>query len=322
MALDVGPGDEVILPTYTFFASAGTVARTGAKPVFVDCLPCCYNLDPKDVAAKITDKTKVIMPVHLFGQCAEMDPILAAAKEKGIHVIEDAAQALGAEYKGKRAGSMGDFGCFSFFPSKNLGGFGDAGLVTTNNPELAEKARIMRAHGGKPKYHHAIVGGNFRIDALQAALLNVKLAHLDTYSKRRQANAALYTEMLSSSGQAIVTPSHSEGADMPEAAMLLPATCQGRHIYNQFTLRLEDTWQRDALRQALSDRGIGTEIYYPVPMHHQKCFADLGYKRGDMPNAVAASEQTVAIPVFPELTRDEIEYVCDGIVAELVRQAA
>jgi dTDP-4-amino-4,6-dideoxygalactose transaminase len=316
MALGVGPGDEVICPTYTFFATAGTIWRTGAKPVFVDCVPCCYNADPAQITAKIGPKTKAIMPVHLFGQAADMGKVLEVAKAKGIAIVEDAAQSMGAKWQGKMTGSLGTYGCFSFFPSKNLGGFGDGGLVTTSDDGLAEKARVMRGHGGKPKYYHAMVGGNFRIDALQAALLRVKLPHLDTYSAARAKNAARYTEKLVASGVAAVMPSRCSGKKepMPAAKLLLPPECQSRHIYNQYTVRTTSLEARNRLREHLLARKIGTEIYYPVPMHVQQCFASLGHKKGEFPEAERAADTTLAIPVFPELTEAEQDYVIQALL--------
>jgi dTDP-4-amino-4,6-dideoxygalactose transaminase len=312
MALDVGTGDEVICPTFTFFATAGTVWRTGARPVFVDIDPVSYNCDPRAIAAKVTPRTKAIIPVHLFGQAAEMDPILEIGRERGIPVIEDAAQALGSDYKGKRVGGLGAFGCFSFFPSKNLGAFGDAGLVTTNDDALAERATIMRAHGGKPKYYHQVVGGNFRIDALQAALIRVKLGHLDAYTAARQRNAALYEKLLLESGHAVLGQAGRSGT---RPAIQLPVVSQSRHIFNQYVLRIPGAGARDNLRKFLAERGVGTEVYYPVPMHEQRCFASLGHKVGDFTASEAAARETVAVPIFPELTEPEIRYVVDQISA-------
>jgi dTDP-4-amino-4,6-dideoxygalactose transaminase len=319
MALDIGPGDEVICPTYTFFATAGTVWRTGAKPVFVDSRPCCMNADPEQILAKITKKTKAIIPVHLFGQCADMAPVLAEAQKRNIAVIEDAAQAIGSEYEGRRAGTLGTFGCFSFFPSKNLGALGDAGLVTTNDDALAERARIMRTHGGKPKYYHGVVGGNFRIDELQAALIRVKLKHLEAYTERRQVNAELYDELFGKSGIAARAPSRcTRETSGRKAQLTLPARCQGRHIFNQYTLLFADQAKRDAVKKSLADAGVGTEIYYPVPMHLQQCFASLGHKAGDFPVAEMAANTSLALPIFPELTKDEVRAVV-GAVTEAMR---
>jgi dTDP-4-amino-4,6-dideoxygalactose transaminase len=310
MSLDIKAGDEVICPTYTFFATAGCIARAGATPVFVDSDPLTFNIDPADVARKLTKKTKAIMPVHLFGQCAEMDPILSLAREKGIRVIEDGAQALGSTYKGRQAGTMGDFGTFSFFPSKNLGGFGDSGMLVTNDDALAERATLLRTHGSKPKYYHKYVGGNFRMDPLQCALLRVKLPHYQTYTERRQANAAYYTQHLSkipgvelSSSQATVT-----------AKLLLPeAVSDHGHIWNQYTLRVLGAGQRDALKNHLAAKGIGTEIYYPVPMHRQECFAYVGAAQASFPVANRLAEEALSIPIFPELKREQLDQVIAAI---------
>ncbi|MCG3174840.1 MAG: UDP-4-amino-4-deoxy-L-arabinose--oxoglutarate aminotransferase [Myxococcota bacterium] len=325
MALDTGPGDEVICPTYTFFATAGCIWRTGAKPVFVDSDPWSYNCDPEDIRKKITPRTKAIMPVHLYGQCADMDPILALGREFNIPVIEDAAQAIGSEYKGRAAGSMGAFGCFSFFPSKNLGGFGDGGLVTANDDTLAEKARVLRAHGSKPKYFHKLVGGNFRLDTLNAALLLPKLRRLDEYTLGRQRNARLYTRLLLETGLAAHNCPASQlpqgiepGPAMDKAKLLLPVAFANRHIYNQYVIRAPGDGVRDALMKHLKDKKIGTEIYYPRPMHLQECFAQLGHKPGDMPHSERAANETFAVPVFPELTEAEIRYVVDSL-AEFFR---
>lgn len=297
MALGIGPGDEVICPTYTFFATAGTIARVGARPVFADVMPCCYNILPAELERLVTDRTKAIVPVHLFGQCAHMDLITSFADARKIPVIEDAAQALGAKYNGRSAGTLGSFGSYSFFPSKNLGALGDAGLLVTNDSRLAERARILRVHGGKPKYHHQFVGGNFRMDALQAALLRVKLPHLDSATARRQANAATYTRLLGGTEQ-----------------IELPARCHESHIYNQFVIRVKGEGNRDKLQRFLAEAGVGTEVYYPVPMHKQACFAS--YEPApSLPVAEAASRETLAIPIFPELAEHEIEYVCDRIRA-------
>jgi dTDP-4-amino-4,6-dideoxygalactose transaminase len=282
MALDIKAGDEVITTPYTFFATAGTIARLGARPVFVDIEPDTYNINPALIERAITPRTKAILPVHLYGQCADMDAILRF----GLPVIEDAAQAIGAEYKGRRAGSMGVAGCLSFFPTKNLGGFGDAGMVVTSDAALAERVRVLRVHGMQPKYYHRLVGGNFRLDALQAAVLNVKLKHLDEWTRRRQANAAFYS------------------------ARITGPVAVHHHIYNQYVIRSK---QRDRLRARLTSAGIGTEIYYPVPLHLQECFAYLGYRAGDFPEAEAAARETLALPVYPELTREQLEYVAAAI---------
>lgn len=283
MAIDLQPGDEVITTPYTFFATAGSIARLGGRPVFVDIDPRTYNIDPAGIEAAITSRTKAIMPVHLFGQMADMDPIMAIAERHGLFVIEDAAQAIGAEYKGRRAGSIGHLGCFSFFPSKNLGGFGDGGMVVTNDAALADKVKLLRGHGARPKYYHKVVGGNFRLDALQAAVLRVKLRYLDEWTAARQHNAERYRQMFAAAGVEVGLP-YDAGF--------------GRHIYNQFVIRSE---RRDALMAHLKAQQIGTEIYYPVPMHLQECFADLGYRAGNFPASERAAEETLAIPVYPEL---------------------
>lgn len=295
MAIDLQPGDEVITTPYTFFATAGSIARLGAKPVFVDIDPATYNIDPAGIEAVITPRTKAILPVHLFGQMADMDPILAIAERHGLYVIEDAAQAIGAEYKGRRAGSIGHLGCFSFFPSKNLGGFGDGGMVVTNDPGLADKVRLLRGHGARPKYYHKVVGGNFRLDALQAAVLRVKLKYLDEWTAARQRNAERYRRLFAEAGVDIGLP-HDAG--------------YGRHIYNQFVIRSK---RRDALMAHLKAQQIGTEIYYPVPLHLQECFAELGYRKGDFPASEQAAEETLAIPVYPELELTQIEAVVASI---------
>ncbi len=305
MALDIKAGDEVICPTYTFFATAGCVARAGATPVFADSDPVSFNVDPADIARKITRRTKAIMPVHLFGQCAEMDPILALAAERNIPVIEDGAQALGASYKGRAAGTMGTFGTFSFFPSKNLGGFGDSGLLVTNDDALAERATLLRTHGSKPKYYHKFVGGNFRMDPLQCALLGVKMPHYDSYTKRRQANAAHYSDQL---------------AKIPGIAekIILPTALPDRgHIWNQYTLRVLGEGRRDALKNFLADKKIGTEIYYPVPMHLQECFAYLGTPKDSLPIASQLASEALSIPIFPELSRTQLDEVIAAAAAWL-----
>jgi dTDP-4-amino-4,6-dideoxygalactose transaminase len=296
MAVGVGPGDEVITTPYSFFATAGVIARLHARPVFADIDPATFNMDARAAVEKITPRTKAIMPVHLFGQCAEMDPILEAARQKGIAVIEDAAQAIGAfDEKGRNAGMMGMIGCFSFFPSKNLGAFGDGGMVVTNDERLAEALRILRVHGSKPKYFHRVVGGNFRLDALQAAILRVKLKYLKTWTAGRRSNADRYRSLFQ------------------EASLLdqvtLPEDAPG-HIYNQFVIRVP---QRDKLQAFLKEHGIGTEVYYPLPLHLQECFKDLGYAKGDFPHAEQASADSLAIPVYPELSASQQEYVVDQI---------
>jgi dTDP-4-amino-4,6-dideoxygalactose transaminase len=293
MALGVGPGDEVIVPTFTFFSTAGCVSRLGARPVFADIEPDTYNMDVKSLPKLITKKTKVIMPVHLFGACADMDAIMEMVKGKNIAVIEDAAQALSSKYKGKRAGCLGHIGCFSFFPSKNLGGFGDGGMITTNDANLGDKCRLLRTHGSKPKYYHKIVGANFRLDALQAAVLRAKLPHLDAWSAARRRNAGMYNKLLA--GGPVKLPVVREFNET---------------IYNQYCIRSS---KRDALQANLKEKGIGTEIYYPVPLHVQECFADLGYKPGSLPVSEEAAKQVLALPIYPELTEEQIKYVAESV---------
>lgn len=299
MAIGLQSGDEVITTPYTFFATAGSIARLGARPVFVDIDPQTYNLDPAKVEAAITPRTRAIMPVHLFGQMADMDPILAVAERHGLYVIEDAAQAIGAEYKGRRAGSLGHLGCFSFFPSKNLGGFGDGGMVVTNDPNLADRVRLLRGHGARPKYYHKVVGGNFRLDALQAAVLRVKLKHLDEWTAARQRNAERYRQMFAAAGVDVGLPCDAG---------------YGRHIYNQFVIRSK---RRDALMAHLKAHGVGCEIYYPVPLHLQECFADLGYKVGDFPASEQAAQETLALPIYPELSEAQQETVVRTVAEAL-----
>jgi dTDP-4-amino-4,6-dideoxygalactose transaminase len=299
MALDVGPADEIITTPYTFFATAGAIARTGAKPVFADIDPVTFNIDPAAIAAKITPRTKAIIPVHLFGQCADMDPILDLAKKHGLAVIEDAAQAIGSEYKGRRAGSMGTACCFSFFPSKNLGGFGDGGAVVANDTALADKIRLLRGHGSHPKYFHKLVGGNFRLDTIHAAVLRVKLKYLDGWSAARQQGAAYYTSALIKHGIA-------------GSLTVAPKVVQSRHIFNQFVVRCDD---REGVREHLKKERITTEVYYPQPMHLQECFAYLGHKRGEFPESEKAALATLALPMYPEMTNAQRERVVRGIVA-------
>ncbi len=290
MAENIGAGDEVITTPYTFFATVGAIARLGATPVFVDIDPRTYNLDTVRLAAQITPRTRAIIPVHLYGQMADMDGVLDVAKQHGLIVIEDAAQAIGAEYKGRRAGEMGDYGCFSFFPSKNLGAAGDGGMVVTNDAGRAEKLRCLRGHGSKPKYHHKLIGGNFRLDALQAAIVLTKLNHLDDWTAARQRNAQRYDGLFRKAGSPIG----------------LPEVIADRHIFNQYVIRVAG---RDALQSYLKKRGVGTEVYYPVPMHLQECFAYLGYQSGSFPESERAAMETLALPVHPELTDEQAEYV-------------
>lgn len=306
MALDVGVGDEVVTTPYTFFATAGCISRVGAKPVFVDIDPATFNIDPTKIESAITSKTKAIMPVHLFGQCADMDPILAIAAKHNLPVIEDAAQAIGSEYKGKRAGSMGAVGCFSFFPSKNLGAVGDAGAVTCNDDKLAKRLVKLRGHGAEVKYYHDEVGGNFRLDTIHAAVLSVKLKHLDEWTKARQANAAFYTNAIQNSRSL-------------RSAFVVPPVVESRHIFNQYVVRAKD---REALKDFLKTRQIGTEVYYPVPMHLQKCFADLGYRKGDFPLSEEAALTTLALPIYPELSEAQKNYVVDTLAAFAAEKTA
>ena len=320
MALGIGTGDEIITSPFTFFATAGTVARLGARPVFCDIDPLSFNLSPAAVADFVERHCKVqnnelinrrtggrikgLMPVHLYGQSADMDPLMAIAKQHRLKVIEDAAQAIGTEYRGVRVGSIGEIGCFSFFPSKNLGAFGDAGLCTTNDAELAESMRVLRVHGGKPKYFHAVIGGNFRIDELQAAVLRVKLKYLDGWTAARQRNAAFYDAAFATAGisSQLITPK---------------ASVEGRHIFNQYVVRVQN---RDALKDFLSARSIGTEIYYPVPLHLQQCFAYLKHVAGDFPESERAAKETLALPIYPELTEEQLSYVV-ATIAEFYSSA-
>ncbi len=308
MSAGIGPGDLVVTSPYTFFSTAGSIARLGAIPVFVDIDHLTYNIDPEKLEKKIStmnakerSRLKAIMPVHLFGQCADMDSIMAVAKSLGIAIIEDAAQAIGAEYRFgdgslKRAGSMGDYGCFSFFPSKNLGSFGDGGMVTTNDDEAFQRLKIMRVHGSQPKYHHKVVGGCFRLDDLQAAILLVKFNYLDEWTGKRRDNARLYRELFARKGMEEIE---------------LPFESEGRHIYNQFVIKISQ--KRDELKTYLTNQGIGCEIYYPVPLHIQECFRYLGYRLEDCPVSSEAAARTIALPVYPELRYEQIEYVVENI---------
>ncbi len=314
MAIDIMPADEVIMPTYSFFATAGVVSRLNAKPVFVDCDPVTYNIDPEKIESLITEKTKAILPVHLYGQSCEMDMIMDIATKHGLKVIEDAAQSIGTQYKdGRQVGNIGDIGCFSFYPSKNLGCFGDGGLVTTNDEKLAEKLKILRVHGGMPKYYHKIIGGNFRIDALQAAVLNVKLPHLDSWTKKRQMNADLYTDLFKQNGLA-EDEGRSEYDEKNRVLLPKPVykefNLKHYHIYNQYIIRVKE---RDELRKFMTENEIGTEIYYPVPFHLQECFAYLGYKKGDFPFSEECAAETIALPIYPELTKEQIEFTVQTI---------
>jgi len=293
MALGIGPGDEVITPTYSFFATAGCVARVGATPRLVDIDPATFNVDPEAIRAAITAKTKAILPVHLYGQMADMSAVMQAAGEHGIPVIEDACQAIGATQNGRQAGTLGIAGCFSFFPSKNLGAFGDAGLVITNDASLAHELKLLRNHGAEPKYVHKRIGGNFRLDALQAAVLRVKLPHLDRWTEARRSNAIRYDRLFAAEGLA--------------TSVGLPREVPGcRHIFNQYVVRVRE---RDRVRASLAQQGIGTEIYYPVPFHLQECFAGLGHARGDFPHAEEAADTTLALPIYGELTLEQQQAV-------------
>lgn len=320
MAIDIGPDDEVIVPTYSFFATAGVVSRLNATPILTDIDPVTFNIDPEDVKKKVTKKTKAIMPVHLYGQSADMDPIMKIARENNIKVIEDAAQAIGTQYKdGKCVGTIGDIGCFSFFPSKNLGGYGDGGLVTTDNDELAYMLRIKRVHGGEKKYYHKVIGGNFRIDALQAAVLRVKLPHLDKWSEKRRANAEYYYELFKKTGLA-EEPGKTKFDDKNKVLLPKPVYkgntgVKNYHIYNQFIIRTEE---RDELKKFLTENEIGNEIYYPVPFHMQECFANLNHKVGDFLESEKASNTSLAIPIYPELTKEHQQYVVEKI-SEFIR---
>ena len=299
LAIDIGPGDEVITTPYTFFATAGSIWRTGAKPVFVDIEPDTFNIDPARIEAAITPRTRAIIPVHLFGQVAEMGPIQEIARQHGLTVLEDAAQAIGSAYHGTRAGTLGDVAAFSFYPSKNLGGFGDGGMVTTNQPQLARRITRLRVHGMEPKYHHHEVGFNSRLDAFQAAVLRVKLRHLDAWTSLRRDVADRYRNLFASHGL--------------EEMVGLPIERQGNfHVYNQFVIRVP-AFLRDSLRDYLTARKIGSEIYYPIPLHLQVCFASLGHKPGDFPHSEAAARETIALPIYAELTDAEQRYVVGSI---------
>jgi dTDP-4-amino-4,6-dideoxygalactose transaminase len=304
MAEGIGPGDEVITTPYTFFATAGSVARLGAKPVFVDIDPVTFNIDVKGIAARINARTRAIIPVHLYGQMADMDPLMELARRHNLVVIEDAAQAIGAEYQGRRAGSIGDYGCFSFFPSKNLGGAGDGGMVVTRDRGRADKLSILRVHGMEPKYYHRLLGGNFRFDALQAAVIEVKLRHLDNWTAARQANAQRYDRLLTAAG--VVGPHR----------LTLPQVVMNRHIFNQYIIR---TARRDELKAHLLSRQVGVEVYYPVPLHLQECFSGLKGRPGDFPESERAALETLALPIYPELSEAQAQYVVESI-AEFYRR--
>jgi dTDP-4-amino-4,6-dideoxygalactose transaminase len=303
MAENIGRGDEVITTPYTFFATAGAIARVGATPIFVDIDPATYNLDPSQIASKVTDRTRAIIPVHLYGQMVDMQTVMHVANEHGLVVIEDAAQAIGAEHGGQRAGSVGHYGCFSFFPSKNLGAAGDGGLIVTNDANRAEKLRCLRGHGSKPKYYHKMIGGNFRLDAIQAAIVSAKLPHLDEWTAARQRNAKRYDLLFADTGLPIG----------------IPAVVTDRHIFNQYVIRVS---RRDELQVFLHKKGVGTEVYYPVPMHLQECFAYLGHAAGAFPESERAAKETLAVPVHPELTEPQARFVVDCISEFLARDQA
>ena len=322
MSLGIGPGDEVLCPSFTFFATAGCISRAGATPVFTDSCSYCFNIDTVDAARRITSRTRAIMPVHLFGQSADMDRVMALAHRHGLPVIEDAAQSMGAAYKGRKLGTIGTLGMFSLFPSKNLGGFGDGGILVTDDDELAEKARMLRGHGAKPKYFHKFVGGNFRLDPLQAALLSVKLPFYDDYTRRRRENASYYSARLGAIpgvarlplGDSVCMDSLEALPRPTEARILIPSSYpHNEHIWNQFTLRVLGSGRRDALRAALAAKKIGTEIYYPVPMHRQECFGGLESSRVELPVAERLAAEALSIPIFPELTRAQQDEVIAAI---------
>ena len=297
MAAGIREGDEVITTPFTFIATAGSIARLGARPIFVDIEQSTFNIDPGQIERNITKKTRAIIPVHLYGQSVNMNPVLELARKNNLVVIEDAAQAIGSEYKGQRTGSMGDYGCFSFFPTKNLGGFGDAGMVTMTSKELYNKVKTLRVHGSDIKYYHKVVGGNFRIDALQAAIVLAKLKYLDQWTEKRRKNAQTYNQLFAEKGIA--------------GKLTLPPEIIPRHVYNQYVIRLKKN--RTELRSFLGENGISTEIYYPLPLHLQKCFASLGYKKGTFPESEKAANESIALPIFPELTQDQLTYVAEKI---------
>jgi dTDP-4-amino-4,6-dideoxygalactose transaminase len=298
MALDVGPGDEVITTSYSFFASVSAITRLGAVPVFADIDPISFNIDAAKTGERITERTRALMPVHLYGQCADMDALIGLGLEHGLPVVEDAAQAIGAEHRGRRAGSIGAIGCFSFYPSKNLGGMGDGGFLTTNDDGLARKLRALRVHGSEERYYHKWVGLNSRLDGFQGAVLRVKLPHLEGWTEKRRANAVAYRRLFTDAGLA-------------EQVVLPREEGHYRHIYNQFVVRIPG--ERDELRDYLSRRGIGTDIYYPVPLHLQECFAYLGWRDGDLPESERAAAESLALPIYPELKAEQLEYVVETI---------
>ncbi|NEU30302.1 DegT/DnrJ/EryC1/StrS family aminotransferase [bacterium LRH843] len=303
LACGVQEGDEVIVPSFTFFATAGAVARIGAKPVFVDIEPVTFNIDPAKIEAAVTNKTKAIIPVHLYGQTADMNPINKIATKYNLAVIEDAAQAIGAEYKGKRVGELGTTACYSFFPTKNLGAYGDGGMVVTNDADIAERIQVLRVHGSKPKYYHHVLGYNSRLDELQAAILNVKFPHLEEWNKQRQERASYYTTLIKEAELSeVVTPEALEDR---------------RHVFHQYTIRTE---RRDELQEYLKEKGISTMVYYPKPLHLQPVFAELGYKEGDLPETEKACEEALSLPMFPELKAEQQDYVVEHI-AQFFKEA-
>ncbi len=297
MACNVGPGDEVVTVPYTFFSTAGSISRLGAKPVFVDIKPDSFNMDPALLERAITPRTKAIMPVHLFGQCADMEPILQVAAKRNLPVIEDAAQAIGSEWRGRKAGTIGRLGCFSFFPSKNLGGFGDGGMVTTDEAVLADCVRMLRVHGSREKYFHEMVGFNSRLDALQAAVLRVKLKYLAQWTEGRRRNATRYERLF-------------EDAKLQDRVTLPKTDAGNYHAFNQFTIRAQ---KRDGLRAYLKDKGVGNEVYYPVPLHLQSCYRELGYRQASFPVSERAAEEVLSLPIYAELSNDQLTYVVDAI---------
>jgi dTDP-4-amino-4,6-dideoxygalactose transaminase len=307
LAAGVKPGDEVITSPFTFFASAGAIHRVGAIPVLVDIEPDSFNICPQQIERAITSKTSAIMPVHIFGQCAEMEPLWRLSAAHGIPIIEDAAQAIGAEYQGRRAGVLGSIGCFSFFPTKNLGGAGDGGIMTTDNPEIAERLKRLRVHGDMGGYNHVEVGFNSRLDALQAAVLRVKLRHLDSWTAGRTRNAARYQELISGNG-------------LTDAITLPAVLPDRRHVFNQFTTRITGG-RRDEVVKSLKDQAIGCAVYYPIPLHMQKCFAYLGYQEGDLPEAELAAAEVLSLPIYTELPEAHLDRIVDGLGVALGRQS-
>ncbi len=305
MAVGIEPGDEVICPSFTFFATASAIDRLGGIPVFADIEPGTFNIDPEHVETLITDKTKAIIPVHLFGQCADMDAIMDIASRHGLKVVEDCAQSIGAKWNGQACGSMGDVGCFSFYPTKNLGGFGDGGMLTANDDGIADRLRLLANHGMRPRYYHSEVGINSRLDSIQAAMLGVKMKHLDSISTGRRENAANYHRLFAESGlsESVTTP-----------------MCDVRagHVWNQYTIRVSSDLTRDEVRQELAEKNVGAEVYYPVPLHQQECFAKLGYKTGDLPETEKAAVEVLSLPIFPELMLAEQQYVVESLSSILL----